>query len=193
MTGSGPQDKKHSFADLGPAWISAIAALVAALVAVAGFFTGRVTASAPDSAQGGTAASGTPSMPARTPAISGASPGTLLTRYSVDVAAGYGIDIAGQPQRPREGIPGNASMVVPVVNKISSKDGGKLAQLDNVTDPTFDTCFTNTRFTSTAYVDRGDALCYTGRGYVAAVKITDKVIAVTGDYLALDITVWKSP
>jgi hypothetical protein len=38
------QRERRGLADLGPAWISAIAAAVAALVAVAGFFAGRVTA-----------------------------------------------------------------------------------------------------------------------------------------------------
>jgi hypothetical protein len=184
---SGP--KRHGFADLGPAWISSIAAAVAAVVAVASFFAGRATAPTP----AGTPAPG-PAATASAPATTASrSPGTLLAHYSADVAAGYGIDIAAQPQRPRQGIPGDASLVIPLVDRISSSDGGKLAQLDSATAPTFDDCAANTRFTDTAYVDRGDAFCYTGHGYLAAIKVVNKVIALTGDYDTLDITVWKAP
>jgi hypothetical protein len=188
---TGTPPRRHRFADLGPAWISAIAAAVAALVAVASFFAGRVTAPTP--------AAGPEPMPASTTSASspsaavGPSPGTLLAHYRADVAAGYGIDVAAQAQRPREGIPGDASLVLPIVGQISSSDGGKLAQLDAATSPGYDVCAANTRFTTTAYVGRGDAFCHTGRGYLAAIKVVNQVIAVTGDYDTLDITVWKAP
>jgi len=182
---------RHGFADLGPAWISAIAAAVGAVVAVVGFFAGRATAPSPAGAPAPRPAS-IASVPSAAAAV-GPSSGTQLAHYNADVAAGYGIDIGAQPQRPRQGIPGDASLVIPVVGQISSSDGGKLAQLDANSTPTFDNCAANTRFTNTAYVGRGDAFCYIGHGYLAAIKVVDKVIAVTGDYDTLDITVWKAP
>ena len=82
-------------------------------------------------------------------------------------------------------------MVVPLVDRISSSDGGQLAKLD--AELAFDACAANTRFTNTVYVQRNDKFCYTGHVYVAGVNVSNKVIDVSGDYVTMDITVWKGP
>jgi hypothetical protein len=120
--------------------------------------------------------------------------GVVLAHYKVDVAEGYGVDVAAEAQRPRQGIPGDASIVVPdVAAQISSSDGGQLAQIDASVTPTFGVCAANTRFTDALYVSRGDSFCYAGRGLLAGITVKNKVIAVNGSYLTLDIVVWKAP
>ena len=120
-------------------------------------------------------------------------PGVPVARYKVDVAEGYGVDVATETQRPREGIPGDASLVLPSVGQLSAGDGGQLAQLDESITPTFEACTANTRFTRTLYLSRGDSFCYAGRGLLASVTVKNKVIAVNGSHLTLDIVVWKTP
>jgi hypothetical protein len=189
-----PSGGRSRWADLGPAWISAIAALVAALVAAASFFAGRATAPASDGQRPRTTQTTASTAPESTVDSDGPAAGTVLARYTVDVAEGYGIDVADQPQRPRAGIPGDASLTVPTTFLIGSGDGGKLAQLGDAEEPTFQRCVANTRFTGTLnYLGRGDSFCYSGRGFIAGVKIKDKVSSVNSNYLTLDLTVWKAP
>jgi hypothetical protein len=120
--------------------------------------------------------------------------GVTLVRYKVDLPEHYGVDIAATAQRPKPGVPGDASLVVPdIAAQLSTSDGGQLAQLESSVTPSFEACAANTRFTDALYTSRGDSFCYVGRGLLAGVTVKNKVIAVNGSYLTLDIVVWKAP
>jgi hypothetical protein len=192
VTGGSNPGPRRRFADLAPAWISAIAALIGSLVAAGAFLVGRATAPA-NGAQA-------TQLPTTAPAeSSGRTTGTqqagaTLVRYKVDVPEGYGVDIAATAQRPRPGVPGDASLVVPdIAAQLSVSDGGQLAQLDSSVTPGFEACAANTRFTDALYLSRGDSFCYAGHGLLAGVTVKNKVIDVNGSYFTLDIVVWKAP
>ena len=192
MTTGYSQGPRKGFIDHAPAWISAIAALIGSLVAAGAFLVGRATAPA----------TGAPvtQRPLTAPAEGSArtagtqQPGVVLVRYKVDVPEGYGVDIAAKAQRPRQGVPGDASLVVPdIAAQLSTSDDGQIAQLDSSATPSFEACAANTRFTDALYLGRGDSFCYAGHGLLAGVTVKNKVIDANGSYLTLDIVVWRAP
>jgi hypothetical protein len=192
---AGKSGKRSSLAELGPAWITAIATLVGSLVAVAGFFALRaatVPASSPEPAGNSARVIGntpTRSMPVQ-PASPAVTPGSTLTQFNVDLPGGYGLTFGASPTRPVR-IDSGAELFLRWSNGFYTPDQhGTLATLDAST-PTYADCVASTRFTSSVIFPKpGTAFCYLGHDLVVGIKV---VKSLFGQYDTLAITVWQAP
>lgn len=68
-------------------------------------------------------------------------------------------------------------------------NSGQLAALD-ATTASYQECANDTRYTGSLSVAEGAALCFTGHGIVAGIKLTGHQSS-PADYITLDITVWQ--
>jgi hypothetical protein len=184
---------KQGIALLGPAWISAIAALLGALVAVAGFFAIRATASsAPTvkpSRNGEPQATGSAASPSNSPQSPGGSPGDMLTQFSIDLPEGYGLTFGTTPSQPKE-IDSGADLYLSWSNGFYTPDPyGKLARLD-VDTPSYSDCTASTKFTTSVIFPKpGTTFCYLGHKVVVGLKI---VKSLFGQYDTLSVVVWQA-
>jgi len=172
MTGSSGS-RHNRFVKLGPAWISAVAALITALAAL-GFFAskGAPAAGAPVTTSTSAAA------PTARSAIQLAQPssaapqalrGKTLAHYTVDVPDGYGMVLADHPSRPDQSNDDDFSILNGQVNGYTVQ----LALLNPGTDVSYAACTADTRYTSFLSPDRGEAFCMTGNQYIAGVTVLE--------------------
>ncbi len=193
MTYSHRWRPRSSLAKAGPAWISAVAALITALAAV-GFFTTKGTPSAGSPGSTGVSATATPSAhgtsasPAHVPTSAArVASGKRLTRYTVDVADGYGFILSDRPGRPDRDNDNDFLVLNGQVNAQSVQ----LAMLDPGTDVSYPACMADTRYASFLPVNHGDAFCMTGKDYVAGVKVLKVELSIPG-YIRMDVTIWRA-
>ncbi len=192
---AGRSGKRSSVAELGPAWITAIATLVGSLVAVAGFFALRAAAPPASSAVPGGSSAGvigntpTRSAPAQS-ASPAAAPGSMLTQFNVDLPGGYGLTFGASATRPVR-VDSGAEQFLSWSNGFYTPDQrGTLVTLDAGT-PTYADCVASTRFTSSVIFPKlGTAFCYLGHDLVVGIKV---VKSLFGQYDTLAITVWQAP
>jgi hypothetical protein len=187
--------RKPSIAELGPAWITAIATLLGALVAVAGFlFIRAATPSAPTAMPTRSSeppANGPSTAPVSTqPTTLVATPGRALTQFNVDLPGGYGLTFGASPTRPVR-IDSGAELLLSWNNGFYTPDRhGTLATLDS-SAPSYADCVASARFTSSVIFPKpGTVFCYLGHDLVVGIKI---VKSLFGEYDTLDITVWQAP
>ena len=186
---------KHSrFAELGPAWITAIGTFPAALVAVAGFFVVRAAAPAtpepaPTGATGPVSDTSAPGKHASTPA-SQPSAGTTLSQFTIDLPEGYGLTFGPSTPRPVAMDSGTALYLTWGNGFYTADDPGTLVTVDAST-PTYTDCVTSTRFTNTVIFPKpGTGFCYEGHNLVVSLSI---VKSLFGQYDTLAVTVWQAP
>jgi hypothetical protein len=192
------------FAHLGPAWLSAIAALISALAAV-GFFAGRATAPESGSASGAaTSPTQTTASTASTPSTASTAstdapaveptPGQRLTHYTVDLPPDYGMDISDHRATPVSIGIGCPDITVATMGRIDFCESSVRAARLNASAPTYQGCLADTRFSDIIWEpNRGDIFCVTGHGYIAGVKVTADVVSLKGSYYTFNVTVWKAP
>jgi hypothetical protein len=196
--------------ELGPAWLTAIAALITALGA-AGFFVGRASApnsvgSAPTTAPppgaagnpvAASASSPRSSQPASSPstaAVPASGPGSLIEHYGIDVSEEYGINLKAQPPPPKPGsvLYGSFDLELLYTDTTSVSTGDSSAYftvLANQTSATFAACSSDTQYINYGItVSQGDVFCYYGHDFIAGVVVTKQ----TNAYDHFDITVWRS-
>ncbi|HSV66846.1 MAG TPA: hypothetical protein VLJ59_13170 [Mycobacteriales bacterium] len=197
--GSRPGRGWHRLGELGPAWLSGIAAVVTALTS-AGYVVGRATA--PPSATPvvssapATTTPATPTAPSPTPTDtsppSGASPapgnGTQLASYDVSLAAGYGFDTKLTK-------PGQADIVnhggtdLYFSGFFYTKD--RIVMLPTNTTPTYPACQANTIFSyQTPTVVQGMTFCLVENGALAGVKVTD--LGPARASTTVRVTIWQN-
>lgn len=181
-----------------PNWIKAIAALIAAL-ATAGFFavgqghapTGVSSPPADSSSPrpGGHAGQPAPAPTSGQPA-SGA--GVLLTQYSVDISADYGINFGTSPVQPESCDAGNftANLCYGPGNGITSNE--KLAVLP-AARASYQGCKNETVYVNTvATFAVGTRLCFTGG--TSPPLISSATITAIGSnpaYVRFKVEVWE--
>lgn len=187
-------------AELGPAWITAIAVLIGAMTAVAGFFLGHatvsnasphptvtVTVTRPASAT--SVSSNGPSSP--TPSTE-SSNGVLLGSYSIDL--NYPNSVPLGPSKPTQsqfntggagdlgtGAPADTLVFVPL-------NGDKMVSLPNGATPTYQACATSSVFASQASSTAGTAFCLIESGRIAGLMVTSD----NSSYAALQVSVWQN-
>ncbi|MET8042463.1 hypothetical protein ABZU25_16575 [Micromonospora sp. NPDC005215] len=195
MTTDGTPRKRPTLAELGPAWITAIATLIAALVgalAAAGFFATQVSTPAPTpQTQTPIAESPTTATHATSKASHGASePGSMLSQFNVDLPGGYGLTFGASPSRPVDVSTGTEPFLQFMSQQYNSDEQGTLAILDPGS-PTYSRCVNSTRFTRyLSFPKAGTSFCYVGHNVVASITVTASLIS---KYDTLTITVWQAP
>jgi hypothetical protein len=192
IVAEGEGGQRPGFWQLGPLWISALAAAVTALAGV-GFFAGRATAPS------GTAAGPAPtthtatsaSSPPAAPTAIAAAAGKLLTHYSVDISDTYYLDLTDKPARPQKDDGSDPDLYF-VTGEIISGNRIQMASLDGAA-PTYAACMADTRFVSLLLsVEQGDTFCLVGHGLVAGVTAKKVDVGSVATIATLDIAVWRS-
>lgn len=209
MNAGNPDSKGWRIGERGPVWITAIATLITALAA-AGFFAGRATApgtgsntpvsaSSPTDAPAAGASTGPISTSAAAPST-GSSPGkpvngTQLASYSVDLSAGYAVDLGATPptQTNFYSTYGQGDIRYPSYsNRLELMDSSdRIVSLPQAATPTYAACKASTVFVSTVSIDRGTAFCIIEPRQVVGVIVASHDSQT--DYLSLNVTVWRSP
>jgi hypothetical protein len=180
--------------------LSAIAACVAALVAVASFFAGRATTSDPgqptniahSSSQTAAAPPGSPTIAAATLAAPAVAAGKLIIHYTVDLADLYGMDVTDKKAVPHKPEGSSEADIYYYGGQVTPNSHVQIASSDKES-PTYQDCAGDTRFTSLLIVSSRDAFCFIGHGYVAAFKVLKRSDGLVTGYATLDVSVWKGP
>lgn len=192
--------------ELGPAWVTSIAGLIAAL-ATAGFFVGHATASASATAQptvtiiktvaGEATASPTgSSAPVSNTGSSstatigaGAANGAVLGTYSIDVSFGYSVPLSATK-------PTQAEFTKTISGGDMYFDGGEfypgdneqLVSLPSGTTPTYTACSTSTTFASFVSNTSGASFCVVETsGTLAGVYVSSD----QSGYAVVQVNVWR--
>lgn len=177
--------QRPSFREIGPAWITAIAALIAAL-AGAGFFAGRVTA--PNSSNLSPVSTTTPRATKPISPVSTVNPaispletnqpsdgaGALLNAYKVTIPSNEGIRFGPTPGQPESCSPVDSTVDL-------CYDGYEVGSDENVAvlnaaSASYGGCETDTNYQfSITSLTAGTILCFTGSSpsnLVASATIT---------------------
>jgi hypothetical protein len=191
MSANGP-DKHRGFlarfAELGPAWISALTAVLVALTS-AGFFAGRaagqprpsptVTVTAPARIGGGQGSASPP-----------AAAGTQVGSYPVDLTGSYGVPLGpAQPAQSQYSADGIGDLVK-IDSRIGPGGADQMVLLPDGTTPTYQQCASATNFSGQIVPVTGSSLCIIETtGYIAGAEVT--AVGATVSSVTLTITVWK--
>jgi hypothetical protein len=195
-----PSGKRRRIAELGPTWITAIAALIVALTS-AGFFAGRATQSSGSAASGNapiatTATSSTGDAPTAT--TSSAS-GTLLASYSINLSNSYTVPL------------GTAAPTLSQYVQLSMASNGDIAYLsgpvsgDNIIPggnetmqslpsgkaATYENCSHATVREAGVPPLAGTTFCLDESALLVGVTIT--AVNTNQDYVTLQVVVWPLP
>lgn len=199
-----PQQKskesgKGRLAELGPAWIGAIATLIIALTG-AGFFAGRVSAPAKAAATptltvtktvtaSPVATAGGSANPTPTSGPAAASDnGTLLGSYSFQLTNGSSAPLG--PTAPTQSqITAGGNYDLSLNGEIYVGANEKIVSLPNGSTPTYSACTTSTLFEGSPSVVQGTAFCILETaGRVAGVTIA--AIGNDASYATFSVSVW---
>lgn len=206
MTTNNQPPKRGQWArlgELGPGWISAIAALIVAL-GTAGFFAGRVTtpnaAATPQTTTETTVVTTSTSVPTTSSTLSGptSSPdlptdvsgqpdGTQLASYNVTLTMGYGFNVKLTP-------PTQADITKAANQDIFNYGGGISSQhrmaLLSTNKPTYAACKDSQLFSGRAILSPGLTFCILTPGRMVGVEVTDAKASPT-NFIAMNITIWQ--
>ena len=184
--------------ELGPAWLSALAAVVVALTS-AGFFAGRVSATSSHATQPPKITKTAPTAPPVSPggsaspaALSGAGTagnGTQLGSYSFQLTETYSAPLG--PTAPTQSqIAAGGAYDISYNGSVNSGTNEKMVSLPNGSTPTYSACTTGTLFEESAPTAPGTAFCIIETsGRMAGVTITS--VGNSSAYIGLEVTVWK--
>jgi hypothetical protein len=189
--------------ELGPAWITAIAALFAVFLG-GGYAAGQASGSgAPDpmpqptvtvtvTSTATVTAPVTSSPHSPHPPQTATSNGSALGSYTVDLPSGYSIPLGAskptQQQFDSSALNGDLSDVSDIYQDLSSD---KMVQLQDGTTPTYQACTSSTAFTDSISGGRiGVAFCILENGKIAGVEVVSQS-STTSDY-SLQVTVWRN-
>jgi hypothetical protein len=187
-------------AELGPAWITALAALIVALTG-AGFFAGRV--SAPSSPAVKSTNATTPTSAAVSP-ISSVAPttsggsvdtGEKLADYSFVLPNGYSAPLGTSTPTQSQIVQGSVGTfdVFENADMVSTESGGgeKLVTLPVNSTPTYSSCASNTDFVSSFNPIQGDAFCVIEpAGRIAGIAISS--VTSSPFSMTLNVTIWRN-
>jgi hypothetical protein len=202
VQGSPPKRRSSRLADLGPAWITAIATLIAAL-ATAGFFTGRATASQAATPVRTVTVTATPptSSPVATslattsasPAAQASSPGNgkLLATYTIKLPAAYGVPIGTIAPTQSQFEFGGGDLYEQGDTFISG-NGNKMLSLPAGTTPTYEACASDTLFVQSVPAATATAFCIVETGRMVGVSVTGVSANTNPTYFTLHIMVWQN-
>ena len=188
------------FAELGPAWIAALASLIVALTS-AGFFAGRVSAT--PQIQPTKIITRTVAVTA-TPAVSSATPTTGITsrpgnytplgEYNFQLSDGDGAPLG--PTRPTQSqITGSCASGISYDSGTSPAEflpcsDEKFVTLPNGSTPSYSACIGLTAFVPHVVAKKGNAFCVIqNTGRVAGVTVTS--VNDTPPYVTLKVSLWK--
>jgi hypothetical protein len=183
-----PPPAKSRLADLGPAWITAIATLIAALAAAGVFAAHAASDNSNGSHPPAAMATHAPSPPAaqtsNPPLTASAAPTKLWTK-SIEISYYYGLIIGPTASRPVYYIAVPAPDFA-IQGLVVLAHAGHLfdTRADN---PTYADCASSTAVANDIGVANGVAFCWVGPGYVVAAVIGD----VTSDDVTMELTVWR--
>lgn len=194
MSGNG-QDSRRGFlsrlGELGPAWITALAALLVALTS-AGFFAGRaagqprpsptVTVTAPARIGQGEGSSSPPAA---------ATAGTQLGSYPVDLTGSYGVPLGPARPAPSQYSADGIGDLVKIDSRIGPGGADQMVLLPDGTDPTYQQCKSATNFSGQIVPVTGSSFCIIETtGYIAGAEVT--AVGPTVSNVNFTITVWKN-
>jgi hypothetical protein len=184
-------------AELGPAWIGAIAALISALT-TAGFFAGRVTAPAASGPPKPTITPTAPSTSVSTGSDSSGqgstSPnGTQLGSYSIELPMDLGVLIG--PMKPTQSQFSKSGVgdIEQDYYDVSALNGDKMLSLAGGTTPTYRMCTADTLYENqTSGITPGTAFCLVETaGRMAGVTVSS-VSSTQPFYIVLNVTIWQN-
>ncbi len=196
------QPQKKGFwkrvAELGPAWISALVALISVLTGGAAYVvvvhvgtapTPTVSPSPAVSRGGPTAGHsvvGTPSPESSGPASVTAN-GALLGSYSIDLASGYTVSLGStQPPQSAFSSTGNGDLEK-VYSRLQPAGDDQLEALPDGATPTYQGCSTDTDFTGIIIPYVGTSFCLTEpSGLIAGGEVT---ATSSGDFASNSVTI----
>ena len=184
--------------ELGPAWITAIAALIVALTS-AGFFAGRASAPAKETAAPASTpavTSGAPQTP--TPTVSPASTetastlanGAQLGSYTIKLPTHNSVPLGPTAPTPSEYVYGGSGADLSAFfAELLPINGTKMLALPGGSTPTYRTCADDVVDVGNVATAAGAAFCLVETGRMAGVK----VISVNSEpyYSVLHVTVWQ--
>lgn len=192
---------RPSLREIGPAWITAIAALIASLTGVGGFFLGQrsVEGGSQASSQTTKPASGQPSSqepiitPYKTDAPATGLGSVLASQTPITLSSTYGITFGSAPLQPQEG-KGDLGFNFNYGNELDFEDG-QFSRLEG-SPPTYHACATDQLYVpaGTSNYSTGMIYCFVGHGVVAAFTITgyDTDSSAAPTYVKFNIIVWKN-
>jgi hypothetical protein len=198
---SSPKGWSARIGELGPAWITAIAGLIA-VVAGGGFAAGHASGAhdpAPQPTVTVTAtATATVTSPAtyppQSPPVSQAatSNGAVLGSYTVDLPTSYSIPLgASKPTQPQfDSSEQNGDLDNNFDNGYQVLGNDQMVQLQDGSTLTYHTCINSTAFTGGINPNLGVAFCVIESGKVAGVKVISQS-STTSDYI-LQVIVWRN-
>jgi hypothetical protein len=202
---SPPKHRASRLGDLGPAWITAIATLIAAGVAVAGFFTGRATAApaaVPARTVTVTATAHAPSpvataqaTPSVTAAAQASNPGngSLLGAYTVKLPGGYGIPLATTAPTQSQFAPaGFGDLYENDGGFVPGNGGNKMLSLPGGTTPTYQACASDTSFVPQISATVATAFCIVETGRMVGVSVTAVSVNTDPTDYTLRVMVWQN-
>jgi hypothetical protein len=201
--------------ELGPAWITAIAALCAVFVG-GGYAVGQaqdsearasapqptvtvtVTAPATAAVRAATATATATSPVASSPQSPHASHiattnGSMLGTYEVDLPSGYSIPLgASKPTQSQfDSSEQNGDLDDTWAPSYDELGSDKMVQLPNGTTPTYQGCINSTAFTNgISGGSLGVAFCILENGKIAGVEVVSQS-STSSDYI-LQVTVWRN-
>lgn len=189
-------------AELGPAWISALAALLAALAA-AGFFAGRVSASPTPTAQPTVfvTTTVTPSPASQADSTGGPSTsspsvgntagnGTELGAYTFRLTNGYAAPLGASAPTQAQITQSGTSYDVYFNGEITAGSNERIISLASGSTPTYSACTTGTVFEQSPPANQGTAFCIIETsGRVAGVTVAS--VGNSPYYLVLKVTTWQ--
>jgi hypothetical protein len=181
--------------EIGPAWISAGAALIAALAALAGFFAGQksTAGNSPGPHQSTELASGQPaSRPAVTASATDAG-AVLASPTSVTLSSGFGVTFGPKPLQPQAG---HGDLVFNLGGGEAIIFGNGQLSVFKGSTPTYHACATDQLYLESEInsYPTGSVYCFVGHGVVAAITITSSDTDSTDsiNYVTFNTTVWKN-
>lgn len=176
---------------LGPAWLSAIAALISAIVGLVAFLATRANPGESSAPSATTSQAVAPASPVHSGPATTQAAGRLLTHYRIDISSGYGINFGSSPPQPvpigqLPDLEYDADLI------FYSLGDGRMAALSS-TSASFADCKNDTRYTDHLTLDpTGEIVCFTGHGVIAAATLLGRHTDPT-DVVTFDVRVWQDP
>jgi hypothetical protein len=194
---------KQGLANLGPVWITAIAALITALGTV-GFFTGRATATPPvrtvtvtvtATPRASSPAANSQTTPAASPGSPASNPpsGQLLASYTFKLPAGYGVPLSTTAPTPSQFEEGGSGDVFENFGTLITRNGNdQMVSLPAGTTPTYQACAADTLFVQSVPATTASTFCIVETGRMIGGTVTAVSANTNPIYYTLHITVWQN-